>query len=168
METEDEDMFPLLFEEMDPTTHELCWTYDFTLAGNFEHLAPGHVDFDDEHGCINGPQFFHYGINQKARSHLDQLVYIPFRVASLLTDEQKKKLADEVPEIVKSELDYIAIRLFGQDIGNYREDCASEYARMRAASWAADMYDICGGDGEGNAYLGDGLCITPDGRITDD
>jgi len=30
------------------------------------------------------------------------------------------------------------------------------------------MYDICGGDGEGNAYLGDGISITPDGHLVDD
>jgi len=27
---------------------------------------------------------------------------------------------------------------------------------------------MVGGDGVGNAYLGDGLSITPDGQITDD
>lgn len=43
-----------------------------------------------------------------------------------------------------------------------------DYGRMRAAAWAADMYDICGGDGENNAYLGDGISITPDGHLVDD
>ena len=42
------------------------------------------------------------------------------------------------------------------------------YGRMRAAAWAADMYDICGGDGENNAYLSDGVSITPDGLLVDD
>jgi hypothetical protein len=43
-----------------------------------------------------------------------------------------------------------------------------DYGRMRAAAWAADMYGICGGDGENNAYLGDGVSITPDGHLVDD
>ena len=43
-----------------------------------------------------------------------------------------------------------------------------DYGRMRAAAWAADMYDVCGGDGENNAYLGDGISITPDGHLVDD
>lgn len=166
-ETEDKNIVPLVVEQMEPASDELRWTYDFSLAGDFEHLAPGQEEYDDDYGFVDGPQYFHYGIDQKARPHLDKLIYIPYRVVQLLTDEQKKKLADELPEIVKNELDYIAIRLFGQDVGNYREDLASDYARMRAASWAADMYDLSGGDGEGNAYLGDGLSITPDGRITD-
>lgn len=45
---------------------------------------------------------------------------------------------------------------------------ASNYARIEAAAWASDMYDICGGDGESNAYLGDGISITPDGHLVDD
>jgi hypothetical protein len=44
----------------------------------------------------------------------------------------------------------------------------SDYGRISAAAWASDMYDICGGDGEGNAYLGDGISITPDGYLVDD
>lgn len=43
-----------------------------------------------------------------------------------------------------------------------------DYGRMRAAAWAADMNDICGGDGENNAYLGDGISITPNGHLVDD
>lgn len=43
-----------------------------------------------------------------------------------------------------------------------------DYGHMEAVAWAADMYNICGGDGEGNAYLGDGISITPDGRLVDD
>lgn len=45
---------------------------------------------------------------------------------------------------------------------------SSDYGRMAATAWASDMYDICGGDGEGNAYLGDGISITPDGDLVDD
>lgn len=44
----------------------------------------------------------------------------------------------------------------------------SDYGRIEAAVWASDMYDICGGDGECNAYLGDGISITPDGHLVDD
>lgn len=43
-----------------------------------------------------------------------------------------------------------------------------DYGRMREAAWAADMYDICGGDGVCNAYLSDGVSITPDGHLVDD
>lgn len=43
-----------------------------------------------------------------------------------------------------------------------------DYGHMEAVAWAADMYNICGGDGESNAYLGDGISITPDGRLVDD
>ncbi len=82
--------------------------------------------------------------------------------------EQQMTLAGDVPEIVKNEVENIETRLPGQKTPGFRRDSASDYARMQAASWAADMYDICGGDGEGNAYLGDGLSITSDGQITDD
>lgn len=82
--------------------------------------------------------------------------------------EQQMELPGDAPEIVKNEIENIATRLPSQKVPGFRRDSAPDYARMQAASWAADMYDICGGDGEGNAYLGDGLSITPDGQITDD
>ena len=77
-------------------------------------------------------------------------------------------LSGAIPEIVKSEIKDIPTRLPSQKAPGFRREPISDYARMQAASWAADMYDICGGDGERNAYLGDGLSITPDGQITDD
>ena len=82
--------------------------------------------------------------------------------------EEQMRLAGDVPEIVENKTEDIATRLPSQKVPGFRRDSAADYARMEAASWAADMYDICGGDGVGNAYLGDGLSITPDGRITDD
>jgi len=78
------------------------------------------------------------------------------------------KLATDAPEFVKAEIEGTSTRLPVQQVPGFRRDSASDYARMQAASWAADMYDICGGDGVGNAYLGEGLSITPDGQITDD
>lgn len=50
----------------------------------------------------------------------------------------------------------------------WTRQASSIYGRMEAAAWASDMYEICGGDGEGNAYLGDGISITPDGQLIDD
>jgi len=44
----------------------------------------------------------------------------------------------------------------------------SDYGCLEAAAWASEMYNICGGDGECNAYLGDGISITPDGHLVDD
>lgn len=82
--------------------------------------------------------------------------------------EQQMKLAGAAPEIVKNEIENIATRLPSQKVPGFRRDSTSDYARMQASFWAADMYDICCGDGVGNAYLGDGLSITPDGQITDD
>lgn len=78
------------------------------------------------------------------------------------------KLAADAPEVVKAEIEGIATRLPGLQVTDFRRNSTSDYARMQESSWAADMYDICGGDGLGNAYLGDGLSITPDGQITDD
>lgn len=77
-------------------------------------------------------------------------------------------LAADAPAVVKAEIKGIATRLPGQQVPGFRRDSTSDYARMQATSWATEMYDICGGDGVGNAYLGDGLCITPDGQIADD
>jgi hypothetical protein len=82
--------------------------------------------------------------------------------------DQQTKLSGVIPEIVKNGIEDISTGLPSQKAPGFRREPISDYARMQAASWAADMYDICGGDGEGNAYLGDGLSITPDGQITDD
>lgn len=45
---------------------------------------------------------------------------------------------------------------------------APHYGCVEASAWAAEMYDISGGDGENNVYLGDGMSITPDGHLVDD
>lgn len=158
-----------MFDEIDPAIYEQRWNYDFTLAGDFGNLALTElIDMDEDYGPEYSNPVFQYQINQKAVSYLDSLVDIPYRVEKILSDEQKKTLADEVPMIVKNELDYIAIKLFGQAVQNFKEDSARDYGRMRESAWAVDMYDFCGGDGVSNAYLGGGLSITPDGQITDD
>ena len=155
--------------DIDHAIYEMRWTYDFSLAVNFHNLALKQVmDYDVESGYEESFLVFQHGINQKAVPYLDELVAIPYRVRKLLSEAQQKTLADEVPEIVKQELDYVAIRLLGQPVQNYKMDRATDYARLQGAAWASDMYDICGGDGEGNAYLGDGISITPDGHLVDD
>jgi len=155
--------------EIDHAIYEMRWTYDFSLAVNFDNLALTQVlDYDEDYGFEYSIPVFQHGINQKAVPYLNELVAIPYRVRKLLSEAQQKTLADEVPEIVKQELDYVAIRLLGQPVQNYKMDRATDYARLQGAAWASDMYDICGGDGEGNAYLGDGISITPDGHLVDD
>ena len=82
-------------------------------------------------------------------------------------DEQPTKLACGTHGSVKNEMDRITTVAPVHKTPRFRAS-ASDYGRMEAAAWAADMYDICGGDGEGNAYLGDGISITPDGHLVDD
>ena len=166
---EESNFTAFMLGDMDPTLYEKRFDYDFSLAGDFNNLALTElIDIDEDNGPEYSKPVFQFGINQKAVSYLDGLVDIPYRVSKILSDEQKKALADEVPGIIRKELDYIAIKLLGQPVQNYQEDRARAYGRMRAAAWAADMYDFCVGDGVGNAYLGDGLSITTDGQITDD
>ena len=81
---------------------------------------------------------------------------------------QQMNLVGDVPEIVKNETEDIATRSQVGNVRGHHRNAVPHYVCMQTDSWAADMYDICGGDGEGNAYLGDGLSITPDGQITDD
>lgn len=82
-------------------------------------------------------------------------------------DEQPTKLACGIEGSIKNEMGRITTVAPVHKTPRLRGS-ASDYGRMEAAAWAADMYDICGGYGEGNAYLGDGISITPDGHLVDD
>ena len=76
----------------------------------------------------------------------------------LLPDEQPTKLACYRQGSIKNERSRITTVAPVHKTPRFRGS-ASDYGRMEAAAWAVDMYDICGGDGEGNAYLDDGICI---------
>lgn len=80
--------------------------------------------------------------------------------------EMTAKLTGSTQEVDKNQLD---VTTTAQTHKTTRSRASAyDYEQMEAAAWASCMYDICGGDGEGNAYLSDGISITPDGRLVDD
>lgn len=144
--------------------------YDFTLSPNLDALVEYEEDFDDDGGGFyrSSGYFYYYSVNLKALPRLAEKIYIPWRVREVLTSEQIAKLDAEVPGIFLADLDYIARSVLMQKVDSYVDDRARQYERMRAQQWASDMYDVLGGDGEGNVYMSDGMSLTPDGRIVDD
>jgi hypothetical protein len=142
--------------------------YEFTNASDLDALIEYEEDYDDD-GCYRSAgYYYYYSVNLKALTRLKEQIDIPWRVQQILNPEQVTKLAEEVPGILMSELDYIAGSVFMQKVDSYVSDRARQYESMRAQQWASDMYDILGGTGDENVYMSDGLSITPDGRIVDD
>jgi hypothetical protein len=144
--------------------------YDFSWNTNLDELIEYEEEFNDIGDCVerSSGYFYYYSVNLKALTRLVEKIYIPWRVREVLTIEQIEKLDAQVPEILMSDLDYIARSVLMQKVDSYVDDRARRYDSMRAQQWASDMYDVLGGDGEGNVYMSGGLSITPDGRITDD
>jgi hypothetical protein len=144
--------------------------YDFTLSANLDALVEYEEDFDDDGDSFyrSSGYFYYYSVNLKALSRLTEKIDIPWRVREILTPEQIVKLDAEVPGIFMADLDYIARSVLMQKVDSYVADRARQYERMRAQQWASDMYDVLGGDGEGNVYMSDGMSLTADGRIVDD
>lgn len=144
--------------------------YDFSNKSTLDDLIEYEEEFDDEgFGYYKASNiFYYYSVNLKAISKLVDMISIPYRVEKILTDEQKEKLNSEVPKILMDELDYIARSVLLQKVDSYVDDRARQYDRMRSQQWASDMYDVLGGDGDGNVYMSEGMSITPDGRIVED
>ena len=144
--------------------------YDFSSYPNLDALIEYEEEFDDDWDQVyrSSGYFYYYSVNLKALSRLTEQIYIPSRVRKVLTPEQIDNLDAEVPEILMSDLDYIARSVLMQKVDSYVGDRARQYDRMHAQQWASDMYDVLGGDGEGNVYMSDGMSITQDGRIVDD
>ena len=144
--------------------------YDFSSNPNLDALIEYEEEFDDDGDNFyrSSGYFYYYSVNLKALTRLTEKIYIPWRVREVLTPEQIEKLDAEVPGILMSDLDYIARSVLMQKVDSYVDDRARQYDRMRAQQWASDMYDVLGGDGEGNVYMSDGMSLTPDGRIVDD
>jgi len=144
--------------------------YDFSLNSNLDALVEYDEEFDDDSDSFyrSSGYFYYYSVNLKALSRLAEKIDIPWRVKKVLTPEQVTKLDAEVPSILMADLDYIARVVLMQKVDSYADDRARQYESMRAQQWASDMYDVLGGEGEGNVYMSDGMSLTPDGRIVDD
>lgn len=143
--------------------------FDFSNNPNLDDLVEYEMNDDiDGDPYRSSGYYYYYSVNLKSLSILKDEIDIPWRVRQVLTSEQVSELDAEVPSILMNYLDYIARSVLMQRVDSYVEDRASQYERMRAQQWASDMYDVLGGDGEGNVYMSDGLSITPDGRIVDD
>ena len=152
------------------TAHKQIPIYDFSINSNLDDLIEYEEEFDDDadHFYRSSGYFYYYSVNLKALAKLKEMIHIPWRVQEVLTPDQVAKLDAEVPSILMSELDYIARSVLKQKVDSYVNDRARQYERMRAQQWASDMHDVLGGDGEGNVYMGEGLSLTPDGRLVDD
>lgn len=89
-------------------------------------------------------------------------------INQIFPTDQVEKLNVETQGDVKGNVDHDATPITPTHKAVRPRSSELDFRRMRAVAWAADMYDICGGDGENNAYLGDGVSITPDGHLVDD
>jgi hypothetical protein len=152
-------------DAFDVTTH-----YNFSNHSTFQDL----IEYEEEwdmHSNFNSKisnAYYYYSVDFKGLKKLETKISIPYRVEKILSEEQKAKLDAEIPQILMDDLDYIAQYVLLQKVDSYKEDKAMSYERAMSAQWASDMYDTLGGDGESNAYLGDGISITPSGKLVDD
>jgi hypothetical protein len=154
--------------DQEQSEYEEITSYDLSNHSTFHDLIEYDEDTDEGQRYKSSPLYYYYSVNLKAVERLEEKIDIPYRVEKILTEDQKTKLADEVPSILANELDYIAQSVLMQNVDSYSDDQDQKFRRMQEAQWSAGMYEAFGGDGQSNAYLGDGISITPTGKLVDD
>lgn len=168
----DSDVDLFMSEEFDISRPDFGYDIspDFEIS-NLENIyAPKYFEEDD---LDTGPYksstwLYYYSMNLNALDRLTNLLGIPYRVQRILTDEQNSILKEEAPSVLLDEIDYIARKVFNQPVDDFKEDRRHSYLAVRSAAWNAELYDALGGDGNGSVYLGDGVSISPSGKLTDD
>lgn len=150
--------------------HKRVPVYNLSNNATLDDLIEYEKYFDDDDfDWVRATNDYYYlNVVLDKLSKLTDMINIPQRILGVLTAEQKTQLDTQVPQILLGNLDYIVRSVLNQRVDSYSDDQASKYQSMHAQQWGSDMYEILGGDGEGNAYMSDGLSITPDGRIVDD
>ena len=168
----DSDLDLFMSEEFDINKPDFGYDVkpDFEIS-NIENIyAPKYFEEDDlDSGSYKSSSWlYYYSMNLNALDRLISLLGIPYRVQRILTDEQKLILKEEAPAVLLDEIDYIARKVFNLPVDDFKEHRRHSYLAARSASWNAELYDALGGDGNGSVYLGDGVSISPSGKMVDD
>ncbi len=156
-----------LFDEENSKYEEII-SYDLLNQATFQDFIEYEMRDDEGLSYKDSELYYYYSVNLKAINRLKEEIAIPYRVEKILTDEQKAKLASEVPNILAKDLDYIAQSVLMQDVDSYRSDQEQKLRKMREAEWSTGLYEAFGGNGQGNAYIANGISITPTGKLVDD
>jgi hypothetical protein len=151
----------------DPTIYSRKVEIDFSLANDLSNIEEAEYDIDDYGFRYKREDYFTYGINHACKDYLNDLIDIPYRVYKILNQEQKNILSSQVPEILAGESDYVGIKLFGQNFDDYKSCKDFDYKMNASRAWNASMYDVLGGDGDSDVYLGDGVSISRDGNLNE-
>lgn len=155
-----------LFEEQENFDYVLDW--NFSIQGNidFPKYFEEEGGSDDGGGLVKCSKcLYYYSIDMKALDKLIKLLHIPARVIEMLTQDQLLELKRQAPKILFDEIDYIAIKVFSQNLDNFKEDRKYSELVKGEAGWSSSMHGALGGIGGQSVYLGGGLSITASGKL---
>jgi hypothetical protein len=157
-----------LFEEQEKFDYVLDW--NFSIQGNIDFPKYFEEDGSSDDGgglvkCSNC--LYYYSIDMKALDKLIKLLHIPARVIEMLTQDQLLELKSQAPKILFDEIDYIAIKVFSQNLDNFEEDRKYSELVKGEAGWSASIHGALDGIGGQSVYLGGGLSITASGKLDD-
>jgi hypothetical protein len=157
----------ILSSILEPEAFEEVPNWDIKILGSIE--APEYFeDYDEGQAYKDSNRLYYYSLELKALNKLHEMLYIPYRVEKILTQEQLLELKNQAPQILLDEMDYLARVVFLQKLDDFRSDQYRSITAARAAAWNSTFYDDMGGDGVQSVYLGDGVSITSTGRLVDD
>lgn len=95
------------------------------------------------------------------------MLEIPKRIEEILDEGQLKHLNITASSVFNDNLEFIYSNIFKQKIPHDPID--TTYQRQDSCGMdAMDLYNVLGGDGYNNMYLGDGISIDSHGNLIDD
>lgn len=143
--------------------------FKFEKFYNLNHLTKGRVEehHDDEDFSMwttEEGSYCYFNFEIKNLDKLKTLLEIPKRIEEILDEDQIKHLKMTASSVFNDNLVYIYSNIFKQRITEDHVDATYQ----RRDSWGLDMYNVLGGDGYNNMYLGDGMSIDSRGNLIDD
>lgn len=142
---------------------------NLSLAPDFRNLIiqRSYEEYDDEGYKFNtlGRTRFQYNINQdNLKKWIDDYA-VPEFIYHILSQEQKKQLAERLSSNIQWSWSSILRNIFNQTFQLEETDLSNNVARD---SWGSDMYSSLSGDGEEDIYMSEGVSLRPDGTLSYD
>ena len=108
--------------------------------------------------------YVYFNVDIKNKKKLDDELVIPKRIYEILNENQIAQLNTNSTSVIEDNLTYVFESILKQKI----PQVDSGNSNQQRDTWGAEMYDVLGGDGYEDVYLGDGMSIDSNGRIIDD
>lgn len=136
--------------DVDLNLYCVDWAFDFSMTDNFYELCDVY-----EEECGDEVPFWEtheravHKINQEALTQMHRWLAVPYELRRILSPEQDRKWREDlIPQIIQTHLDFIGIKLFGQQLDDLGADIDKdrEYEQRLGAAWDNDVREYLSDD----------------------